>query len=155
MVAQGAREIEMKDAEGRVTVLAVVIAGVIALMVEKGPYTWGSTVFGFTLLMILVAYGVPGDRERAVKANERLPTRRFLLLEKAAFGAAFALCVMNGLGPVLNWLPPVETQLPNNMLLVQDLPFLLAWATFAVLGFLLIPYLQRISVWLSRIVRRT
>jgi hypothetical protein len=55
----------MKDAEGRVTVLAVVIAGVVALMVEKGPYTWGNTVFGLTLLMILVAYGVPGDRERA------------------------------------------------------------------------------------------
>jgi hypothetical protein len=29
----------MKDVEGRVTVLAVVIAGVVALMVEKGPYT--------------------------------------------------------------------------------------------------------------------
>jgi hypothetical protein len=55
----------MKDAEGRVTVLAVVIAGVVAFMVEKGPYTWGNTVFGLTLLMILVAYGVPGDRERA------------------------------------------------------------------------------------------
>jgi hypothetical protein len=55
----------MKDVEGRVTVLAVVIAGVVALMVEKGPYTWGNTVFGLALLMILAAYSVPGDRERA------------------------------------------------------------------------------------------
>ena len=41
----------MKDAKGRVTVLAVVIAGVVAFMVEKGPYTWGNTAFGLTLLM--------------------------------------------------------------------------------------------------------
>ena len=36
----------MKDVEGRVTALAVVIAGVVALMVEKGPYAWGNTVSG-------------------------------------------------------------------------------------------------------------
>jgi hypothetical protein len=36
----------MKDAEGRVTVLAVVIAGVVAFMVEKGPIRGGTRCSG-------------------------------------------------------------------------------------------------------------
>jgi hypothetical protein len=87
------------DANGRVTVLAVVIAGVIALMVEKGPYTWGNIVFGVTLFVVLLAYTSPAGEE-----EESAEEKPFGFLENAAFGAAFALCIMNSLGAALQWI---------------------------------------------------
>jgi peptidoglycan/LPS O-acetylase OafA/YrhL len=138
----------MKKTEGRVAVLAVVIAGVIALMVEKGPYTWGNTVFGLTLIVPLVAYGAPRrDEEKDDEEDLRPPVR--YVAERAAFGAALSLCIMNILGPILNWLilDPVEFFYRVRIWEVQvlrDLPFLAVWVFFAIVGYCLAPKLYKL-----------
>jgi len=49
--------------EGRVAVLGVAIAGVVASIVEPGIYTLGSTVVGLTLVLVLCPYDAHPDKE--------------------------------------------------------------------------------------------
>jgi hypothetical protein len=126
------------DANGRVAVLAVVIAGVIALMVEKGLYTWGNTVFGLTLLAVLLAYGAPTDEETAEGKDQEPPDENASerQAERAAFGAALALCIMNIMGLILNYIPSLgEEPLLWGKPVLQDLPFFGLWFVITALGF--------------------
>ena len=45
--------------DGKIAVLGVVIAGVLATIVEEGKYTQDDTVIGITLLLTLVAFNDP------------------------------------------------------------------------------------------------
>jgi hypothetical protein len=83
----------------------------------------------------------PKVAEKAKEANKRPPTTRFLFLEKAAFGAAFALCIMSVTGPILevitHWWPSQDERV-----MLRDLPFLFIWGILTVAGFILIPVLS-------------
>jgi len=115
------------DATGRVAVLAVIIAGVVALMVEKGDYTWGNTVFGLTLLALLIAYDAP-------KASDTLGERELERpFQSVTYGAAWALCIMNTFGPLLQHVPlypsccGVEWKELFGWLSLADVPFFAVW----------------------------
>jgi hypothetical protein len=50
-----------------VTVVGVVLAGVLASIVVPGPYDFGATMIGLTLLAVLYGYGTtPTDQREAV-----------------------------------------------------------------------------------------
>jgi hypothetical protein len=125
------------DATGRVAVLAVVIAGVVALMVEKGAYTWGNTVFGLTLLVLLRSYDAPRDRDPSGEREAPLQT--------VAYGAALALCIMNISGPFQEYFLEYVTLFPTwgvvawkelfGWLPLKDLSFFAVWLVLTIVAF--------------------
>ncbi len=58
--------------EGTVAVLGVVIAGVIASILEPDIYTLGSAVVGAALVLILKAYDTPLMRKPSCRARAAL-----------------------------------------------------------------------------------
>ena len=85
--------------DGRVAVLGVIIAGVVASIVEPGLYTLGSTAVGATLWLVLWAYDDhPSDETR---------------LQSAAYAAASAIILILVFGPLLNWLFFLNTGCPK------------------------------------------
>jgi hypothetical protein len=75
----------------KVAVLGVVIAGVIASLVEPGIYTLGSTVIGITLLSVLYAYDSGNSRDES-------------RLQSWVYAVAWALPIILVIGYPLNWL---------------------------------------------------
>jgi hypothetical protein len=114
--------------EGRVAVLGVVVAGVISTVVEPGVYTWGSTVIGLTLVLVLVAY----DDHRDGTA-----------WQSAAYAAAWAFSVELVPGFLLNHLlfdPPFlrspGEEVPKTQLNKVDTVYLILWVLLALGAFL-------------------
>ena len=71
------------------TVVGVVVAGVLASIVVPGPYNFGSSLVGATLLGVLVGYGEPPKRDADCREYGR---------EALGYGAALAFVLLLTLG---------------------------------------------------------
>jgi hypothetical protein len=114
--------------DGKVAVLGVVIAGVIASVVEPGYFTWGSTVIGLTLLFVLVAYG-GADKEETGS-------------QSLAYGAALAFALLLIPGYLLNYAffdqpfyPPSSKDPDKTEFNSWDTAYLLTWLALTVVSF--------------------
>jgi hypothetical protein len=67
------------------------VAAAIAIFVEPGKYTVGTTALGLTLLLLLHVY----DRENSIARPQLF-----------AFGAVWALCMLLTLGVIIEWTCP-------------------------------------------------
>ena len=131
----------MDKVEGRVAVLGVAIAGVVASIVEPGIYTLGSTVVGLTLGLILWAYDTHPEDE-----NHK---------ESAAYSGVLAFTLILVFGYPLNWIffdprctepiiwqmfPPWEevscfnTPPVSRVGDIYDLYFFVAWLVMAIVA---------------------
>ena len=82
--------------DGKIAVLGVVIAGVLATIVEEGKYTLGDTVIGITLLLTLVAFN---DPRLSVGADGKGLSEK--PLHTASYAAGWGLCAWLIPGPLL------------------------------------------------------
>jgi hypothetical protein len=71
--------------------IGAAVAAAIAILVEPGTYTLGTTALGLTLLLLLHVY----DRENSLARPQLV-----------AFGAVWALCMILTLGVLLEWTCP-------------------------------------------------
>ena len=113
------------------TVVGVVVAGVLASIVVPGPYDFGSTMIGLTLLAVLFGYGDAPDSVR----------------EAIGFSAAVSICLLLVIGVFLDrflnvsgW--PTPNDESQRWTLDQATPWwtngftgLLVWATLGLLTF--------------------
>ena len=116
----------------RIAVLGVVIAGVLTTVVEPGIWTWGATLIGGTLLLVLWAYGPP-----ALKDPDDEHRR-----DSAAYAAACAFSAMLLPGYLLNWLYFTPSSFRDPYSTIQtpvrvwfnwyDIMFLLVWCALAI-----------------------
>jgi hypothetical protein len=128
------------NVEGRVAVLGVAIAGVVASIVEPGIYTLGSTVVGLTLVLVLWAYGTHPSNET--------------FKERWAYSGVLAFTLILVFGYALNWLffdskctePPIHQMRsfsgktcfadpPKDRYGDYDLAFFCVWSAMTMLAF--------------------
>jgi hypothetical protein len=126
-VAEPSKSAAQERREHSATVVGVVVAGVLASVVVPGPYSFGSTLIGLTLLCVLFGYGEP-PRETAWKeAIGYCGALAFALLLTLGFlseaaGASFS-----------SWTGPQEGIADYEKLTQtwkDGLPALSAWAGF-------------------------